>query len=174
MEAQEALLRKNGAEIIYKDSFTGTKMDRPEFDKLMQTVTAGDKIIAVKLDRLSRTAGRGMDLIQKLLNKGVAVHILNMGLIDNSPTGKLITQVMLAFAEFERDMIIERTSEGKAIARQRPGFHEGRPQKFEQKKIALALKLLEDNSYKVVSEMTGISVSTLIRAKRRQKAMNCE
>lgn len=74
----------------------------------------------------------------------------------------------MAFAEFERDMIVERTQEGKAIARQQPGYREGRPKKYTKKQIDHAIELLEDKSYKQVEEMTGISKSTLIRAKRER------
>lgn len=62
---------------------------------------------------------RGIELIQRLLDRGIVVHVLNMDLMDNTPTGKLIRNIMLAFAEFERDMIVERTQEGKAIAKQK-------------------------------------------------------
>ena len=165
-------LKANGAQIIFKDSFTGTKMDRPEFDKLIGMIQAGDKLVVVKLDRFARTARQGMELIQQLLEKGVAVHVLNMGLIDDSPTGKLITQVMLAFAEFEADMIRERTAEGKAIARQRPGYREGRPRKFDDDQLAYALKLLEMNSYSKVAKITGISKTTLVTAKRKMNDKN--
>lgn len=74
---------------------------------------------------------------------------------------------MLAFAEFERDMIVERTQEGKAIANQNPDFKEGRPKKFSKVQIKHALDLLNEYSYKQVEQMTGISKSTLIRAKRK-------
>ena len=89
--------------------------------------------------------------------------------MDNTPTGKLIRSVMLAFAEFERDMIVERTQEGKAIAKLNPEFQEGRPKKFSRTQINHALSLLSNYSYKQVEQMTGISKSTLIRAKRREK-----
>jgi DNA invertase Pin-like site-specific DNA recombinase len=75
---------------------------------------------------------------------------------------------MLDFAESERGMIVERTQEGKAIAKQKPDFKEGRPKKYGKKQIEHALKLLENNSYKQVEDKTGISKSTLIRAKRKQ------
>lgn len=78
----------------------------------------------------------------------------------------MIRTILLAFAEFERDMIVERTQEGKAIAKQREDFTEGRPKKFSQQQIAHALELLESHSYKQVEQMTGISKSTLIRAKK--------
>ena len=100
------------------------------------------------------------------MDKGVVVHVLNMGLMDNTPTGKLIRNIMLAFAEFERDMIVERTQEDKAIAKQNPEFREGRPKKYSKAQINHAICLFEKYSYKEVSEMTGISKSTLIRYKK--------
>ena len=92
-----------------------------------------------------------------------------MGIIDNSPTGKLIRNIMLAFSEFERDMIIQRTQEGKAIARQNPNFRDGRPKKFSKIQIEHALELLQTHSYKQVAAMTGISRATLCRAKAKLK-----
>ena len=117
LEAQEKLLQENGAKEIYSDAFTGTKAHRPELDKLLDKLQPGDKIIITKLDRIARSASQGIELVQTLLDRGITVHVLNMGLLDNTPTGKLIRNIMLAFAEFERDMIIERTQEGKAIAK---------------------------------------------------------
>ena len=68
----------------------------------------------------------GIEIIDSLLAKDVSVNILNIGVMNNTPTGKLVRTVMLAFAEFERDMIVERTREGKKIASQRPDYKEGR------------------------------------------------
>ncbi|MED1472738.1 recombinase family protein, partial [Bacillus salipaludis] len=70
-----------------------------------------------------------------------------------------------------RNMIVERTQEGKALAKQREDFREGRPKKFKKTQIEYALKLLETNSYKQVEAITGISKSTLIRAKKRQEQL---
>jgi len=92
-----------------------------------------------------------------------------MGILDDTPAGKLVTTVMFAFAEFERDMIVERTQEGKAVARMNPNFREGRPRKYSPVQIQHALSLLEDYSYKQVESMTGISVPTLSRARKRQR-----
>ena len=80
--------------------------------------------------------------------------------------------MLLAFAEFERDLIIERTQEGKAIARQKDGYREGRPPKFSKQQIDHALELLEKHSYSQVEQMTGISKSTLVRKKRERTAKN--
>ena len=167
LEAQEKLLRENGAEEIYSDAFTGTKAHRPELDLLLDKLQTGDKLIITKLDRIARSASQGAELVQTLLDNGITVHVLNMGLLDNTPTGKLIRNIMLAFAEFERDMIIARTQEGKAIAKRQPDFKEGRPRLYGRKQIQHALGLLKDHSYRQVTELTGISKSTLIRAKNK-------
>ncbi len=170
LEAQEAALREAGAEFIYSDAFTGTKAHRPELDKLMEAIQPGDKLVVTKLDRVARSAVQGIELIQSLLDKGITVHILNVGLMDDTPTGRLIRTVMLAFAQFERDMIVERTQEGKAIAKQREGFTEGRPPVYSKEQLAHAVELLETHSYGEVVKMTGISKSTLVRERRKHKA----
>ena len=112
-----------------------------------------------------------MELVQSLLDKGICVHVLNMGRMDNTPTGRLIRNVMLAFAEFERDMIVERTQEGKSIAKMKDDFREGRPHKFSNAQITHALSLLGSYSYKQVEQMTGVSKSTLIRSKRKKELL---
>ena len=129
LEDQENSLREHGAVKIYRDTFTGMKLERPQFQELLSVVQSGDTIIATKLDRVSRSASQGIMLVDSLLDRGVRLHILNMGVMDNSSTGRLIRNIMFSFAEFERDMIVERTNEGKAIARQKEGYKEGRKKK---------------------------------------------
>lgn len=129
LDAQEKVLRENGATTIFFESFTGTKKHRPELDKLMNTLQEGDTLVVTKLDRIARSTIHGINIIEELLNKGVIINILNMGKFDNSPAGKLTRTIFLAFAEFERDMIVERTSEGKAMCRENdPDWREGRKQ----------------------------------------------
>lgn len=173
LEAQEKALREAGATEIYREAFTGTKTDRPEFTKLIDELQEGDTLVVTKLDRIARTAAKGIELVDGLLNRGIKIHILNMGLLDNSTTGKLIRNIFFAFAEFERDMIVERTQEGKAIARatakaKGEKFKEGRPVVYSRQQKEHALELLNDNSYTQVEAMTGISKSTLIRFKRKK------
>ena len=169
LEAQELLLREKGAEVIYKDVFTGTNMERPEFQKLLEVVKPGDTIMATKLDRLSRSAAQGIALAEDLLSRGVSLHILNMGLVEDTTMGRLVRNVMFAFSEFERDMIVERMNEGKAIAKaNNPDYKEGRKKKFTEKQLDHAMNLLAENSYTEVASITGISKSTLIRERRRR------
>ena len=127
IESQEQQLRNAGCEVIYKESCTGTRMDRPVFTELIRLLRGGDRLVVAKLDRFARTTAVGIATIRGLLGRGVSVHILNMGLIDDTPTGRLMVTMLLAFAEFERDMIVERTMMGKAIAKEsNPEYKEGR------------------------------------------------
>ncbi len=168
LEAQEQELRAKGAEIVYKDTYTGTKAERPQFEKLLSEIKTGDTLIVCKLDRFARNAEDAIRIIKDLVNREITVNILNMGIADNSPMGKLMITILSGFAEFERDLIVERTQEGKAIARQKEGYREGRPNKYGKEQIEHALELLQAHSYKQVEAMTGISKSTLIRAKRKK------
>lgn len=169
LEHQEQQLRENGAIEIFKDSFTGTKNDRPELNKLLKIIKSGDTLIITKLDRIARSMLQGSELVNDLINKGIRVHVLNIGIMDNTPASNLIRNIFLAFAQFERDMIVERTLEGKAIAKESPNYKEGRPKKFTKQQIEHALELLESHSYTQVEQMSGISKSTLIRAKKKYK-----
>ncbi len=166
LDVQKAELVRAGAEVIVSDAFTGTRTDRPELDKLLEEMKSGDTIVVTKLDRIARNLQHGISLIDGLNERGITVKVLNMGVIDQSPTGRLIRNVMLSFAEFERDMIMERTREGKQIAREKEGYREGRPKKYTETQLNHAVSLLESNSYSQVVEMTGISKSTLTRAKK--------
>lgn len=172
LEAQETVLRNAGATEIFKEAFTGTKKHRPKLDELLSVLKDGDMLVVTKLDRVARSATQGIELVQTLINRGVTVNVLNMGVMDNTPTGKLIRTVMLAFAEFERDMIVERTQEGKAIAKQNPDFREGRPRKYSKKQIEHAMELLDAHSFRQVEEMTGISESTLHRRVRERREID--
>ena len=167
LESQESALNLHNVDMVYTDVFTGSKTQRPEFQKLLRELKSGDTLVVTKLDRFARSLMEGSKIVNELIERGVIIHILNIGIMDNTPSSKLIRNIFFSFAEFERDMIMERTREGKEIARKRPDFKEGRPKKYTNKQIKLALSLLENNSYKEVELMTGISKSTLIRAKRK-------
>lgn len=114
-------------EHILLDTCTGTKIDRPEFSKLLALLKSGDELVVCKLDRFARTAPEGALVVRELVSRGVKVNILNMGVADNTPMGKVMVTVMLAFAEYERDMIMERTAMGKAMKKEHdPTWREGR------------------------------------------------
>ena len=166
LQDQHDKLTAARAQEIVTDVYTGTKMDRPNFTVLMERLQEGDTLVVTKLDRFARTATEGAALVQALMKRGVVVNVLNMGRADDTPIGHLMVTIMLAFAEYERDMIVERTQTGKAIARNAGKRVDGRPKKFSAEQMRLAMELLGEHSYSEVERMTGISKSTLIRARR--------
>ena len=156
-------LKRAGATKIFKDKYTGTTADRPEFDKLMAKIKNGDTLIVTKLDRLARNTQDALNIVKKMNAEGVILRVLNIGTIDNSPSG---------FAEFERDLIVSRTQEGKAWAKaNNPNFHEGMPRKYNQEQIDFAWKLhTQDHmSYSEISKKLGISKATIYRRFRELK-----
>ena len=174
LEAQLSQLKKENCDEIFTEKISGTKKDRPEFQKLLNKIGDGDTLVVTKVDRFARNTRNALEIIQDLFNRGVRVHILNMGIIENTPTGKLIFSIFSAFAEFERDMIVERTQEGKAIAKLREDFREGRPKKYTKYQLDQAMELLKTMSYtQVEKEMarrgSPISKSTLYREHAKRK-----
>ena len=176
LESQIEELKNKGAEKIYSEKFTGTRIDRPVFERVLKKLKKGDTLMVTKLDRFARNTVEAIQVVQKLFNSQIAVHILNIGIIEDTPTGRLTFNIFSAFAEFERDMIVTRTQEGKMYARMHnPNFKEGRPKKYTIYQLDLAMKLLKTNSYHEVAKKTGISVSTLCREhKRRLEAAELE
>ena len=159
-------LKRAGATKIFKDKYTGTTADRPEFDKLMAKIKNGDTLIVTKLDRLARNTQDALNIVKKMNAEGVILRVLNIGTIDNSPSGRLIFTVFSAFAEFERDLIVSRTQEGKAWAKaNNPNFHDGMPIKYDQEQINFAWKLhTQDHmSYSEISKKLGMSKATIYR-----------
>lgn len=169
LEAQEQELIDNGAEIIYKDKFTGTKLDRPEFTKLLGVLKSGDTLIVTKLDRFSRSVGQAAEVITQLVDNGITVDVLNLGKLSNDSVNTLLRNVLLSFAQFERDMIVQRTQEGKAIARQKEGYREGRPQ-LEVPRFKEFKKMVDEGRISVVEavEELGISRSKWYSLVRRE------
>ncbi|MGQ3545364.1 recombinase family protein [Bacillus cereus] len=147
LEVQTGVLKQEGCEVIYEEKFTGTKTDR-----------------------LARNTKEGIEVIEGLFQKGVRVHVLNVGLLEDTTMGRFFLTTLLAVAEMERNLIVERTQEGKALAKQKDDFREGRPRKHSKQQVEHALKLLKNHTYKEVEAMTGITKRTLIRRKNEQEA----
>lgn len=165
------ILKRYSNAIIYSEQYTGTTTDRPVFNKIIDDLKTGDTLVVCKLDRLARNTVEGMEIIENLFDKGVAVHVINVGLLENTSMGKFFLTTLLAVAEMERNTIIERTQNGKAIAKTKEGFKEGRPKLYTAKQINNAIDMLKNNSYTEVAEITSISKSTLIRDVRKRKEL---
>lgn len=174
-EQTNKILERYPNAAIVEEGYSAAK-EREVFNNVMEHLDLGDTLVITKLDRFCRTTKEGLNYIDNLMTRNVKIHILNMGLIEDTPMGRLIVTNLLAFAEFERAMIIERTQAGKAVARTKEGFREGRPKKYDIKKLDNALSMLSINggkySYKEVEEITDISKSTLIREMRKRRESN--
>lgn len=175
LEAQEKeILERYENAKIYKEAYTGTTTDRPIFNDIINQIKENDMIVVTKLDRLARNTVEGIQIVKEIFKKKASVHVLNVGLLEDTAMGQFFITTLLAVAELERSQIVERTQTGKAMAKanaQAKGekFIEGRPEKFDAMQIENALNLLETHSYAQVVKLTGISKSTLIRAKKRRE-----
>lgn len=168
LEEQERaiLARYPDAEII-AETKQGNRQ-RPEFDSMLSRCLPGDIIVTVDHTRFSRDTAEGLRVAKELMNRGVLIHFLSFGLLENTPVGRYILTMLLANAELEVAQITSRTQPAREKARQRAGYRDGRPPKFSKRQIKHALELLEQYTYKEVESMTGISKSTLIRAQKSE------
>lgn len=171
-QLEEIRERYNDVEIV-EEQYTGTSTDRPIFTELVQKLSAGDTLVVVKLDRLARNTVEGIQVVESLFSRGIAVHVLNVGLLENTTMGKFFLTTLLAVAEMERNTIIERTQAGKEVAKTKAGFKDGRPKKYTQVQLEIALDLIESRhrSYTQVEREMQISKSTLVRAMRERKVL---
>lgn len=169
LDDQLTVLEAEGCTEIYTDVYTGGTLERPEFDRLCRELQPGDTVVFTKLDRIARTETEAYNLVMAWVQRGIKVHVLNLGLIEDTPTGRLILHVMLAFAEFEKDLINERMQGGRAYKRATdPEYKEGRRPKFTQAQLDHAVELLQDHSFTDVAAMTGLSRSTVTREARKR------
>lgn len=170
LDEQTKQLKAEGCEVIYSEHYTGTTKERPQFQSLLDAVEGGDTIVVTKLDRFARSATDAITIIRDLFAKGIRVHILNMGVVEDTSMGRLMLTMLAGFAEFERDMIVERTQAGREVARQREGYKDGRKPKYSRKQLDHAMQLKETHSFTQVADITGISIATLKRESAKRKA----
>lgn len=173
LDIQLKALKEAGAIKIYKEKVSGAKADRKELNTLLGIIKAGDTLIVTKADRIARSLSQLEKIVTDLTNRGVAVHIINMGLFTvetmANPMTKLLFNVLGAFAEFERDMIHERTQEGIKDAKEK-GVKFGRKSKTYviEGSLLHAIEQVEAGtmSQPEGAEFAGCSVATF---KRRLK-----
>ena len=165
LNLQEDRLNQYGCEKIFSDHISGSKSKRPGLDKAIEFARSGDTIVVWRLDRLGRNMEDLITLVNELNNRGVSFHSLeeNITMDKSSSTGQLLFHLFAAFAEFERNLILERSSAGRIAARAR-GRYGGRPEKLNNKDLKL-LKTLYDNGtpIKTIAEQWQVSRTTIYR-----------
>ena len=163
LDTQETILREKGCEKVFRDTISGAKSSRKEFDEMLKILRPGDEVYATRLDRLGRTALDTLHTIERLNASGVHVILLKPELDTRTKEGKLMGGIMAHLAEFERDLLIERTREGLAAARAR-GREGGRPRSINAKKRAALIKHVRDGeSVPEAAKLLGISRSHAYR-----------
>jgi len=163
LDRQLDALQKYGVDHIYNEKLTGTKRERPELDKMLDRMTAGDVVVVESLSRLGRSTKDLIELTEIFQSKGVNLVSLKESIDTNTPTGRLLFTLMSAIAQFERDVIADRTREGLNAARAR-GRTGGRP-KANTDAVKKAVKLYKTGQYtiKEIEELTGVKKDTLYR-----------
>ena len=164
LNLQEDRLNTHGCEKIFNDHMSGSKK-RPGLDKAIEFARSGDTIVVWRLDRLGRNMEDLITLVNELNERGVSFHSLeeNITMDKSSSTGQLLFHLFAAFAEFERNLILERSSAGRIAARAR-GRYGGRPEKLNKQDLNL-LKTLYDNGtpIKTIAEQWQVSRTTIYR-----------
>ena len=167
LDVQEKQVREAGAQEVLSDVFTGTSMERPEWERLLSLLEPGDEVIVARLDRIARTAIGGCEAVRDLLARKVRVTVLNMGTIDDTPMGRMLVTVMFAVAEFDRDCIVERLAAGRAAAKASdPSYREGRPRKSLDPSLLAELAERESRgevTTRRAAELLGVSARTYRR-----------
>lgn len=129
LERQIFALKEAGAEIIFEEKITGTKKDRPELVKLLETIGEGDTVIFAELTRLSRSTKDLLELVEEITNRGAEVKSIKESWLDTTTSsGKLMLTIFAGLSQFERDLLSERTKDGLESAKRR-GKVGGRPKK---------------------------------------------
>ena len=154
---------------IFEEKMSGKRKDRPELEKMLEMLRPGDRVIVYKLDRIGRSLKHLIELVDNFHEMGVEFVSLHENIDTRTAVGRLFFHMMAALAEFEREMIVERTQTGLAAARAR-GKNGGRP-KIEKKQIDKALKLYDTKTHSVseINKLTGISHQTLYRYLKKRK-----
>ena len=164
LHRQVDMLKNYGVEKIYQEKITGTKKDRPELNRMKDALRKGDVVVIESLSRLGRSTKDLLAIIEEWEKQGIKVVSLKEQIDTDTPTGKLLLTVLSAISQFERDIIVQRTTEGLKAARAR-GRSGGRP-KVDRKALEKAIKLYEANTHSIkeITEICGISQATLYRA----------
>ncbi len=164
LDFQEDALKMAGCERIYSDVTGGSKDDRPGLRLAMEALREGDILMVWKLDRLGRSLSHLVRIVSELHDRRIGFKSLQESIDTTSSVGKLVFHFFASLAEFERDLIRERTLAGLAAARAR-GRLGGRPKALNEKQIDLARSMYEDkrNSVKDICKTLGIGKTTFYR-----------
>ena len=164
LDRQLDALKRYGIDKLYCEKMSGTKKSRPELDRMMKEIEDGDTIVIESLSRLGRSVKNLAELMEVFNSRNIRLISLKETIDTTSSTGRLLFTILSSLAQFERDVLVERTREGLSAARAR-GRYGGRPKTNETAvKKAVALYQTKQYSLKEIHQLTGVSASTIYRA----------
>lgn len=163
LDLQLDALKEYGVERVFSEKMTGTRKDRPQLEEMLKYVRSGDTVVVWKLDRIGRSTKHLVDIVNEFGEQGIHFVSLKDGIDTSTATGKLVFTIFAGLAEFERDMISERTRAGLQSARAR-GRKGGRPS-ADAEKVKRALKMYDSKQFSIpeITDATGVSKTSLYR-----------
>ena len=176
LDLQEDSLEKFGCEKVFTDHMSGAKSNRPGLETAIEFVRSGDTLVVWRLDRLGRNMEDLITIVNRLNNRGVSFQSLqeNITMDKSSSTGQLMFHLFAAFAEFERNLILERSAAGRAAARARGRFG-GRPEKLSKSDLELMKTLIDNGTpIKTIAERWNVSRTTIYRYLNKLEEINAE
>ncbi len=164
LHLQQDALTRAGCERSFTDTVSGTKAERPGLAQALEFVRSGDTLVVWRLDRLGRSLPHLITTVTQLAERGIGFRSLTEQIDTTSSNGRLIFNIFGALAEFERDLIRERTQAGLAAARAR-GRTGGRPRALDSRKVAMAQALYKDKTHSIedICKTLKVSRATLYR-----------
>lgn len=169
LDAQHQALETYGCEKIFTDQISGARADRPGLAAALAYARENDSIVVTHLDRLGRSTVDILHTVQDLDNRGIMIEALDTQLDTRTSAGRLVLSVLASMAEFERNLIVERTREGLAHARAQGRVGGRRPKLDETQQQAALAALASGMSEAQVAQTFGVSRSTITRLKRANK-----
>ena len=165
LDIQLHALKQVGCQKAFQEKFSGVHRQRPELAKMLEQLRDGDTVVVWKLDRLARSTRDLLDIVDAVAKAGAGLKSLSEPWADTtSAAGRMVLTVFAGIAEFERELIRERTGAGRAVAMKR-GVRFGRPARLSEEQTALAKRLLDEGrSAKEVAKTFGVNRSTIYRA----------
>lgn len=164
LDSQTDALTAAGVDRVFIEKITGTLASRPELDRALDHLRAGDVLVVTRLDRLGRSVKNLIELAQRLQEAGVALRVIEQNIDTSTSTGRMFYHMLAAIAEFEHDLIVTRTKDGLAAARAR-GRKGGRKPKMNDARIATARKMYDTRELTVqqIADAVGVSRATVYR-----------
>lgn len=166
VDTQIEALEKYGCDRIFQDKISGLSTQRPALDEMLALLREGDTVVVSRFNRLGRSRDHLIHLVSEFTQRGVTFKALDIGIDTSTPAGNMIVGIFASLAQYDREMILEKTRAGQLLARAK-GKHIGRPSGVNQENYLKVKKALEKGlSVSEIVDLTGISMSSVKRYRK--------